>query len=324
VAPPADRTITRAPTWGDTVTEIGLVAVPSLAGAAGGPWGLLAGGAAGELLREAYQQWSGTRTDGISPWNVAAQAGINLVPGGRMAGAVARKAAPALAESVSPLAGRLLTSAAEGSLAGVASTTAERVIRDQDLPSVPELGLSAVAGAGFGTAFGAGAEALRVRKLGAKAPSSPTDALFLVRQFLAAAPGEKSAAAQAIYDHAETLRLAGDPEGAAGLLQELLGGVRTFEQEQLTGAAQAFLREYGSRVDQLTGPQRQELTRDFLSGLRDRGLADQALAETERILGELHAATPEPLYGPVEGPATRAAQPLPGPENYGQTTAADL
>lgn len=314
--------ITRAPTLADTATEIGLVAVPSLVGAAGGPAGLLAGGAAGELLRELYQQWSGTRTDGLSPANIAVQAGINLIPGGRLAAGAIAKAAPKLAAATPALTGRLLQSGAEGAIAGTTSTAAERVIRDRELPGVGELALSAALGAGFGGAVGTGAEVVRARRVGAV--QAAQDLPALLEGYLRAPTEGKSTAAQAIWDAAEQLRAAGGAEEAQALLAQMVGATREVAQQQLAELAGVFLRDYGQSVAGMIPAHREELAQAFLAGLRERGAGDTLLAQVQQTLAQLHEATPGPLYGPVEGPPTLAAQPLPGPENFGFTQLDEL
>lgn len=304
--PPPDTNPIRPGTYTDMGIEAGLVAVPSVmggvlgsgAGPVGSAVGLAAGGSFGEMLREGYQLWSRTRNDGFSLPNIAVQGAINAVPIARMAGAAGRFAAPELAKRIAGPAVRIAGSALEGATASVTSTAAERIIRDTELPSLEELGVSAAFGAPFGAAVGGGAEIIHARQANAAVPTASTvDAMFSDL----ADPGKRNVAAQAIYDLATLVGEKGNPAEGAAILQRLVSEANTYAQQDLRLFAGEFVRDFSARADTLTMDGQAAEIEGFLQGLKERGAVEQTIGDVQKILTDIRTlSTPRAFDQPSE------------------------
>lgn len=298
----------RTPTYTDMAIEAGLVAVPSLMGGAigaaagggvasvpGGTAGLVAGGAAGEFLREGYQTWSGSRNDGFSLPNIAAQGVINAFPFARAAAPGIRALAPELVERVAPSVARVAKSTFEGAVASGTSTAAEAVIRDRRLPELGELAGSAAFGGAFGAGFGGGAEMLaQIRATGAMPDPAVVESHFAGLRD----PGTRTAAAQAIYDLADAVG-GHVPERGAAILQRLQQEANVLAQQDLQQFAATFVQDFGRRADTLTMDGQAGEIDQFLEGLKQRGAAQEILQKAGDILTQIReTSSPRPIDQP--------------------------
>ena len=155
-------------TWGDTAITGGLrIATPivgGLLGIAGGPAGVIAGGAGGGLIGEtgaqAWEKYRGLRS-GMNPTQIAVQTGLSAIPiPGMKAGATIARAAT--------------QQAAKGGALGLGSTVATELAETGQLPTAK----AAVVGTGLGAAMGGGFGALAAR--GAKGAKPPVAAKPIV------------------------------------------------------------------------------------------------------------------------------------------------
>lgn len=304
---PDNQATLRTPGYTDMAIEAGLVAVPSLmggvigsgAGPVGSATGLVAGGAFGELLREGYQNWAQTRNDGISLPNAALQGGINAIPFARMAGAGVRSVvAPELIKRIAPPVARVAGSTFEGAVASATSTATEALVRDERLPELGELGLSAAFGAPFGAAVGGGVEVARARRAAGALPEPATvEAAFADL----ADPGKRQVAAQAIYNLATQVGERGNPQAGAEILQRLVREANQYAQQDLQAFAGAFVQDFGKRADTLSMDSQASEISQFLDGLKQRGAAEATLQQVDAILRDIRAtSSPRPVDQPSE------------------------
>lgn len=329
IAPPPDRL--RLPTYTDMAIEAGLVAVPSYVGGSIGagagpaapaaiPLGAIAGGVAGEVLREGYQNWSGTRDDGISLPNVAVQGLINAVPVAKYAGKVAGALAPGMVDAVAPSIARVAGAALEGAVNSAGSTAAEDLIRDNRAPGLGELATSAGFGTLFGTALGAGGEAVHAYK--AK-QALPDPALVDMHFKDLADSANRLKAAQDIYDLA-TVVGQDNPAAGAAMLQRLVTEANALAQADLQNYAGGFVKVFAAHADTLTMDGQISEIEDFLAGLKQRGAVDSTIQQVQGILQDIRTTSqPRPIDQPSERGWYTPYDPgaIHGPEvDPGQTT----
>lgn len=320
VAPPPSAL--RLPTYTDMAIEAGLVAVPSVMGgvigSSVGPGGTavgsVAGGAAGEFLREGYQNWSGTRDDGFSVPNIAVQGAINAIPFASAAGKGIKVLAPGLADVVAPSVARVAGNTLEGALASGTSTAAEALIRDERLPELSEVGVSAAFGAPFGAAIGVGGEVVGAVRAARAVP----DPALVDMHFndLRTSPN-RNAAAQAIYDLATQVGQQ-NPAAGAALLQRLVGEAQALAQADLQTFAGQFVADFGKRADTLTMDGQISEVESFLSGLKERGAADQTITQVQQILTDIRTtSSPRPIDQPSTTGWYSPVEPLPLQQELG-------
>lgn len=307
---------------GDMAVEAGLVAVPSLLGASigssvpgpGTAIGAVAGGAFGEALREGYQNWSGTRNDGLSLPNIAVQGAINAVPVAKYAGKGISAVAPTLAERVAPSVARMAGSTLEGAVSSAASTTAEAMIRDQRLPDLSEVGMSAALGAPFGAAFGLGHEIVNQVRLKGVTPTPEQVAQLFTDLHNAPDMTSRNAAAQAIYDVATAIGQYDSPAGAK-MLQDLVSASEVISQQDLQQFAATFVQDFGRRADTLTMDGQLSEVEGFLEGLKQRGADAHVLGKTREILTTIReTSAPRPVDQPSEAGWVVPLDPAYGPK----------
>ena len=303
VAPPPDKL--RTPTYTDMAIEAGLVAVPSVMGGSigssvgpgGTAIGAAAGGMAGEALREGYQNWSGTRDDGISLPNVAVQGLINAVPVAKYAGKGLAALAPGLEDAVAPAVARIAGSTLEGAVSSGASTVAESTIRDHRLPELGEVGMSTLLGAPFGAAIGAGGEAVHAVQA---ARALPDPALVDMHFNDLRTSPNRNGAAQAIYDLATQVGK-DNPAAGAAMLQRLVTEANALAQADLQQYAGSFVKDFGTRADTLTMDGQLSEIEGFLAGLKQRGAVDATIQQVQGILTDIRTtSSPRPIDQPSE------------------------
>lgn len=307
----------RTPGLGDMVVEAGLVAVPSVVGAVvGNVPGAVAGGMLGEAAREGYQQWSGTRNDGLSIPNIAVQGALNAVPVAKYAGKAIGAVAPTLAGRVAPSVARVAGATLEGAMGSAASTGAEAMIRDNRLPELGELGMSAALGAPFGAAVGGGAEIFSAIKAGRAVP----DPAHVDQMFAALAspdPAGRNAAAQAVYEMADAVGQH-NPAAGAAMLQRLVVEADAITQVELQTFAGAFVQDFGKRADTLTMDAQISEVEQFLSGLKERGAGPDVLRTANDILTTIRdTSSPRPIDQPSTTGWYSPVEPLPAQQELG-------